>query len=169
MDAESLIANEQALHRQSQLMLDALYRGNGNALGTCHGKASPFKTTAGSSSNKINLLRSSQKSGSVKSGESRRKHSATLERNETESIISSVSTHRSQRLNKLKNNNNKMQSQITAENLAILNKMNEDEEGQHDTTGDFSKTRPTNQQLDSDVRKTKTIEETTVSWWPKLF
>ena len=148
-------------------MLDALYSGNGSALGTGH-EAIPFKATTGSSF-KSSLLRNSIKSGSVKSGESRRKQSATLERNETESVISSVSTHRSGRSkNKLKNNN-KIQSQITAENLAILNKMNADEDREHGTAGDCSKIRPSSQQLDYAVKKTKTIEETTVSWWPKLF
>ena len=157
-------------------MHDALYRGNGTLLETSHDNtASPHcrPPIAGSSSNKFNLLRSSQKngSGSVKSGESRRKHSTTLERNETESVISSVSTHRSsERSNKIKTNH-KIQSQITAENLAILNKMNE-EDISHGATGDGSNLLPAanrKQPMDYDVRKTKTIEETAVSWWPKLF
>lgn len=113
LDAEALEANE-AIYRHQMLE---------GGLGTGHSIPSPTR-------NGLTSNRSRSRNGSIKSGNSRRRRKQTLDRDETESIVSSVSTHRSGRTNGSMSswiNRKQKSSKITAENLAILNRMNDGE------------------------------------------
>ena len=123
--------------------------------------------------------------GSIRSNESRRRlcpgkkrGKQAMERDETESVISSVSTHRSvrslgslslswfrnpngEKIENVVKNKKKSGGAITAENLAILNELN----------GDTSRERP----ADRARRQQKTPEDRDIDrgrdnfWWPSLF
>lgn len=164
LDAEALKANE-AAYRQ-HLIPDG-------GLGTGHRPPSPHKGGL-LSATLSSRSRTASRSGSVKSRESRRRSQA-LERDETDSVISSVSTHRSGRsTNSTSWVKRKQKTQITAENLAILNRLNGDDEGAGTGGGEGGapKVRVSDrgQPTPTTSRKTKTTEEApAASWWPKLF
>jgi hypothetical protein len=153
LDAESLKANE-ALYRPHKTPTAA----NGT-LGTGHD--APSSPARGGLLSSTLSSRSRSRNGSVKSRESRRKQ--TLERDETESVISSVSTHRSGRSHRSATSLMKrpQKSQITAENLKLLNQLNGD-----DGAPDTAKARATAPTPVTNSRKT---EEAAASWWPRLF
>ena len=121
LDAASLQANDSAYRHQQQQQQQQ------QGLGTGHVMPSPQK--GGLLYSTLSSRSRSVRSGSVKSRESRRRTQA-LERDETESVISSVSTHRSGRSQNSSSIKRKGQkSQITAENLALLNRLNGDDDG----------------------------------------
>jgi hypothetical protein len=166
LDAEALKANEMIYRHQ--VMTDGGL-GTGHSHPPSPNKGGLMYATLSSRS------RTASRSGSVKSRESRRRSQA-LERDETESVISSVSTHRSGRsANSTTWVKRKQKTQITAENLAILNRLNGDEEGGAAAGGDGGgapKVRVSDrgQPTPTTSRKTKTTEEApAASWWPKLF
>lgn len=113
--------------------------------------------------------------GSVRSNDSRmsrmlsismkKRGKQAMERDETESVITSVSTHRSGRSLNSQKSRNKSQSNrrcnaITAENLAILNRINGDGLGSaYDFPSEDSKRNP----------KTSPEKTNNNEWWPKIF
>ena len=124
LDAASLQANDSAYRQQQQQHHQQQQQ---QGLGTGHVMPSPQK--GGLLYSTLSSRSRSVRSGSVKSRESRRRTQA-LERDETESVISSVSTHRSNRSHNSSSAKRKGQkSQITAENLALLNRLNGDDDG----------------------------------------
>ena len=172
LDAEALKVNEM-IYRQQINMADG-------GLGTGHNHPPSPNKGGLLYANLSSRSRTASRSGSVKSRESRRRSQA-LERDETESVISSVSTHRSGRsANSTSWVKRKQKTQITAENLAILNRLNGDDEGNGaggggggvDGGAGAPKVRAPDrgQPTPATSRKTKTTEEAPVaSWWPKLF
>ena len=168
LDAESLKVNE-ALYRQHQLQqlqhMQTPLLAAGGILGTGHDAPS---YPAGGGLVSSTLRNHMTRNGSVKSRESRRKK--TLERDETESVISSVSTHRSGRSHRSAASSTKrpLKSQITAENLAILNRLNGDDVVPDVGVG-VAKARHKAAPTPATSRKMKTTEEAAASWWPRLF
>ena len=175
LDAESLRANEE-IYRLQQAV-ESL------GLGTGHAPPSPARGGLLLAST-LSRSRSQSRSGSVNSRDSRRRNRA-LERDDNESMISSVSTHRSGRSQKSgavppSGAKRKLKSQITAENLAILNRLNGDDDGDNGAAegdggnaarapgGGAARARQTTP-TPTTSRRTKTTEETPASWWPRLF
>ena len=127
--------------------------------------------------------------GSIQSSGSRRKLSLfpgkkrgkkAMERDESESVISSVSTHRSGKSvgaasvswfgksrEEIPSDERKAGGAITAENLAILNKMNNDGTTIRDIPINRPDRRPSRQQKTPGDRNINTSNDN--SWWPKLF
>jgi hypothetical protein len=114
---------------------------------------------------------------SVRSG--RRVKKDVLDRDESDSIISSVSTHRSGRPQKVprsKGSRNPRHATITAENLAILNRLNGDrsgpgmdEEGDNNM-GNYKYDRePSRQQVQRTKQSDQIVTSGMASWWPNLF
>ena len=170
LDAESLRANEE-IYRLQQAV-ESLGLGTGHALPS-PSRGGLLASTLSSRS------RSQSRSGSVNSRDSRRR-SRALERDDNESMISSVSTHRSGRSHQsgalASGAKRKVKSQITAENLAILNRLNGDDDVSGGDGGEAAaraaaaararQTTPT----PTTSRRTKTTEEApAASWWPRLF
>ena len=201
LDADALKVNEEIYKHQI-----------GVGLGTGHDIIPPISPSRTGTLSGLRNSRSrsggsrggSRSGGSVKSSESRRRGNRSMDRDENESIISSVSTHRSTKSagiavvlsggNNVKyEKKNKKSSAITAENLAILNRLNGDEELKitHPVPnleiGGIKKSSPpiTGERYVTGVnngagvdripiprgysRKTKTNDAKDESWWPKLF
>ena len=103
-----------------------------------------------------------------------------MERDETESVISSVSTHRSTKSNGISaaswfgslreeksDEHKKLGVAITAENLAILNKMNNDDTTLRDILITRPPRRPSRQQESPDDKNI--IVSNDANWWPTIF
>ena len=114
---------------------------------------------------------------SVRSG--RRAKKDVLDRDDSDSIISSVSTHRSGRPHKVprsKGSRNPRHATITAENLAILNRLNGDrsgpgvEEEDDNNMGNYKYDRePSRQHVQRTKQSDQIVTSGMASWWPNLF
>ena len=127
-------------------------------------------------------IRSNQSRKLLSQSPGKRRGKQAMERDETESVISSVSTHRSvkssaslsmswfrnvdgEKVQKSSRNRTNGGSAITAENLAILNAMNDNDQGKIPTPIERPQGRVgVNKQL-----KTPDSVNNDSTWWPKLF
>lgn len=133
---------------------------------------------AGSTRSGARSIRSNQSRRLLSMSPGKKRGKQAMERDETESVISSVSTHRSAKSitslslswfrpgngEKTSRNSKKSSSgAITVENLAILNIMNGDDAGKIPASIDRNAGRMGKQQ------KTPGDRNSESAWWPKLF
>lgn len=127
-------------------------------------------------------IRSNQSRRLLSMSPGKRRGKQAMERDETESVISSVSTHRSvkssaslsmswfrnvdgEKVQKSSKNRSNGGSAITAENLAILNAMSNDDKGK--VTAPI--VRPHGRGGVNKQLKTPDSANSDNTWWPKLF
>ena len=136
----------------------------------------PVKNKSGPKSIQSNRSRRSK----LSSFPEKRRGKQALERDETESVISSVSTHRSTKSTGIAavswfgspreekpDEDRKLGVTITAENLAILNKMNHGDTMLRDILITRPSRRPSRQQKSPDDKNI--IVSNDANWWPALF